>query len=44
VRRGYHAKVAARNGALLERIRAFKAEHRSGSCRRVWRRCATSMV
>jgi putative transposase len=36
VRRGPYAKVAARNGALLERIRALKAEHPFWGYRRIW--------
>ena len=34
--RGPYAKVAARNAALLERIRAIKAEHPFWGYRRVW--------
>ena len=34
--RGPYAKVAARNAALLERIRALKAEHPFWGYRRIW--------
>ena len=36
MRRGPYAKVAARNAALLERIRALKAEHPFWGYRRIW--------
>ena len=34
--RGPYAKVAARNGALLERVRELKADHPFWGYRRVW--------
>jgi putative transposase len=34
--RGPYAKVAARNGALLERVRELKADHPFCGYRRVW--------
>jgi putative transposase len=34
--RGPYAKVAARNAALLERIRNLKAEHPFWGYRRIW--------
>ena len=34
--RGPYAKVAARNGALLERVRELKAEHPFWGYRRIW--------
>src|SRR4029450_6489663 len=36
VARGPYAKVAARNGALLERVRELKADHPFWGYRRVW--------
>ena len=34
--RGPYAKVTARNGALLERVRELKADHPFWGYRRVW--------
>jgi putative transposase len=36
VRRGPYAKVATRNAALPERIRALKADHPFWGYRRIW--------